>query len=232
LFILKSGTQWQRLPRCDLWPSGSTCWRRFAEWSAAAVWTQLHRILLSCLGVAGQINLDLVVVDSASVRAKKAGDHTGPSPVDRRKNGCKRHVITDAGGLPLLLTTTPANVRDEVPFIEMLDTLPPIRMPSGQLRYRPDAAVGDRGFGFPWIIAQVVQRRIKSLLAERGSPHGSGLGKVRYVVERTISWFNGFRRIDHCYERTGPNWQAFNELACCVICANRLHRIAIRKRAA
>jgi hypothetical protein len=118
--------------------------------------------------------------------------------------------------------TTPANVRDEQPLVPMLDELPPIRMPSGQRRYLPGAAAGDRAYGFPWIIKEVVERGIESLLAPRGSPHGSGLGKVRYVIERTMSWMTGFRRIELCYERTGAHWQAMNELACCVICARRL----------
>ena len=69
--VLRTGTQWQRLPRCDRWPSGSTCWRRFTEWSRCGVWTQLHRKLLNLLGGAGAVDLDTVVVDSASVRAKK-----------------------------------------------------------------------------------------------------------------------------------------------------------------
>jgi transposase len=230
--VLRTGTQWQELPKCDLWPSGSTCWRRFKEWTMAGVWPQLHRRLLNLLGVAGEIDLDRVVVDSASLRAKKGGAHTGPSPVDRRKNGSKRHIISDAHGLPLLVNTTPANIRDEVPFIEMLDMLPPIRMPSGQSRYQPSAAAGDRGYGFPWIIAQVTARRIKSLLAPRGSAHGSGLGKIRYVIERTMSWIGSFRRIDQCYERTGSHWQAFNELACCMVCAKRLPKISCMRMAA
>ena len=230
--VLKTGTQWQQLPQCDLWPSGSTCWRRFKEWTLAGVWPQLHRRLLNLLGVAGEIDLDHVVVDSASLRAKKGGEHTGPNPVDRGKNGSKRHIISDAQGVPLIVTTTPANIRDEAPFIGMLDTLPPIKMPSGQPRYQPSAAVGDRGYGFPFIIAQVIHRHIKSLLALRGSPHGSGLGKIRYVIERTMSWIGSFRRIDHCYERTGSHWQAFNELACCIICANKLRKIRRERRAA
>jgi transposase len=43
LHVLKTGCQWQRLPKCKLWPSGSTCWRRFDEWTTAGVWPQLHR---------------------------------------------------------------------------------------------------------------------------------------------------------------------------------------------
>jgi transposase len=232
VYVLKTGTQWQQLPRSSLWPSGSTCWRRFKEWTMAGVWAQLHCLLLNLLGAAGAIDLSRVVVDSASLRAKKGGEHTGPNPTDRGKNGTKRHIISEAQGLPLIVTTTPANIRDEVPFIGMLDTIPPIKMPSGQRRHRPLAAVGDRGYGFPWIIAQVTQRRIKSFLARRGSPHGSGMGRVRYVIERTMSWIDNFRRIACCYERTGNHWQAFNELACCIICANRLRRIQCVRMAA
>jgi transposase len=69
--VLRTGTQWQKLPCCDRWPSGSTCWRRFDEWTRAGVWPQLHRILLNKLGSWGAVNLGHVVVDSASVRAKK-----------------------------------------------------------------------------------------------------------------------------------------------------------------
>jgi transposase len=76
--VLRTGTQWQRLPKCDLWPSGSTCWRRFTRWTGSGVWTQLHRRLLNLLGVAGAVDVETVIADSASVRAKK-GAHT-PAP--------------------------------------------------------------------------------------------------------------------------------------------------------
>lgn len=77
--VLRTGTQWQRLPRCDLWPSGSTCWRRFTEWTICGVWPQLHRRLLNLLGSAGAVDLETVVVDSASVRAKKGASTPDPA---------------------------------------------------------------------------------------------------------------------------------------------------------
>ena len=87
LHVLKTGCQWQRLPACDLWPSGSTCWRRFAEWTAAGVWPQLHRVLLNVLGRTGAIDLSHAVVDSASVRAVKGGRTPAPIPRTGRKRG-------------------------------------------------------------------------------------------------------------------------------------------------
>ena len=80
LHVLRTGTQWNRLPPSPLWPSGVTCWRRFAEWTRAGVWPQLHRRLLNALGAAGAVDIDKVIVDSASVRAKKGARTPGPAP--------------------------------------------------------------------------------------------------------------------------------------------------------
>lgn len=66
----------------------------------------------------------------------------------------------------------------------------------------------------------MVQRRIGSLLTPYGkarTEHGSGLGKTRYVVERTLSWMGNFRRLKLCYERFGEHFQAFHERAACLI---------------
>jgi hypothetical protein len=60
------------------------------------------------------------------------------------------------------------------------------------------------------------------VLAVRGSPHGSGLGRTRYVVERTHSWFTHYRRLLLCYESRGAHYQGFYQLAACHICAKRL----------
>lgn len=135
-------------------------------------------------------------------------------------------MISDRQGLPLVIATTPANVPDQEIFLEMLDSMPPVRMPVGRPRYKPSAAMGDRAYGTKEIIAEVVQRRIVSLLAPRSSKvHGSGLGTVRFVIERTLSWMGNCRRLKLCYERTGEHWQAMNELAACVICANRIESL-------
>lgn len=127
-------------------------------------------------------------------------------------------MITDANGVPLVIGTTPANVRDEQPAIELLQSIPPIQGPRGRPRRKPQAFMGDRGYGFPWVIAAVVAMHIISLLAPRGAEHGSGLGKQRYVVERTLSWFGNYRRLKFCYEKTGVHFQAFHDLAATLIC--------------
>ena len=74
LYLLREGCKWQKIPSQALdCPSGSTCWRRFHAWTAAGVWTKAHHQLLDLLGQEGVLNLQRVVVDSASVRAQKGG---------------------------------------------------------------------------------------------------------------------------------------------------------------
>ena len=77
VYVLRTGCQWQHLPKSERWPSGSTCWRRFDEWTRAGVWPQVHRRLLDVLGRAGEVDLSRAVVDSASVRALKGGRTPG-----------------------------------------------------------------------------------------------------------------------------------------------------------
>ena len=79
LFVLKTGIPWQALPAEAFGVSGSSCWRRFSEWTTAGVWPRLHRRLLNRLGKAGGVNLDRVVADSQS-RAKKGARTPAPTP--------------------------------------------------------------------------------------------------------------------------------------------------------
>ena len=152
----------------------------------------------------------------------KRGGHTGPNPTDRSKAGCKRHVLVDAAGLPLAVLTTPANTRDDAAAPALLARLRPIAGPRGRPRRKPDALVGDRGYGFPWLMSLVAGMRVLCLLAPRGAGHGSGLGVLRWVVERTLAWFGNYRRLKLCYEREGERFQAFHDLAAALICFGRL----------
>ncbi len=138
--------------------------------------------------------------------------------------------MTDANGLPLVVRTGPANQPDAELALELLDAIPPCGGRKGRPRHRPRTFQGDGAYGIKAIIAEVVQRRVHSLLAPYGksrATHGSGLGKTRYVVERSLSWMSNFRRLKLCYERFGEHFQAFHELAACLICANRIEQLGL-----
>jgi hypothetical protein len=58
------------------------------------------------------IDWSRVIVDAASVRAKKGGSLTGPSPVDRGKPGSKIHVMSESVELPLVVGVSAANTNN------------------------------------------------------------------------------------------------------------------------
>ena len=52
---------------------------------------------------------------------------------------------------------------------------------------------------------------VKPIIARRGTEHGSGLGRCRWVVERTFSWIDQNRRMSigttrGSYVRAAKRW--------------------------
>jgi hypothetical protein len=68
---------------------------------------------------------------------------------------------------------------------------------------------------------RLFQRRDRRLpiACFRQTEHGSGLGKHRWVVERTLSWLHQFRRLRVRYERRDSIHKALLTLACIVTCS-------------
>jgi transposase len=59
-------------------------------------------------------------------------------------------------------------------------------------------------------------------LAKRNTEHGSGLGRWRWVVERTFAWLNQFRRLRVRYEKRADIHEGLLLLGCAIICWNFL----------
>lgn len=135
-------------------------------------------------------------------------------------------MLTDAAGIPVVVKTTPANTRDDQVALPLIVDMPPIAGPRGRPRTKPKSLQGDAGYGSAALASLLRWLGIKPILKPLGKSrsHGSGLGKTRYVVERTLSWFGNFRRLKICYERCGAHFQAFHELAAAILCAYRYNR--------
>ncbi len=142
----------------------------------------------------------------------------GPNPTDRAKLGSKRHLVCDGRGVPLAIRLTGANRNDSEQALALVDAIPPLQGERGRPRHHPDFVLGDRGYDAEAIRQGLRARHISSLLAKRNTEHGSGLGRCRWVVERTFAWFSQFRRLRVRYEKRADIHEAFLTLACSVIC--------------
>ncbi len=69
---------------------------------------------------------------------------------------------------------------------------------------------------------QLAARGITPTIARRGKPHGTGLGRQRWPVERTFAWPHQFRRLRTRWERRVDIHQAFPSLACSITCLRKL----------
>jgi len=78
--------------------------------------------------------------------------------------------------------------------------------------------LGDRGYDAEAIRQGLRELGIVPLLAMRNTEHGSGLGRWRWVVERTFAWLNQFRRLRVRYEKRADIHEAFLSLGCTLIC--------------
>lgn len=218
LFVLRTGIPWDYLPRELGCGSPSTLWRRLRDWQQAGVWQAIHHALLGWLARLDGVDWSHALVDSSSVRAVGAGEATGPSPVDRRKAGSKRHVITDGRGTPLAIRLTGAERHDTTQCLALLDDVPGLVGPAGgRPRQRPHALVGDAAYGSRANECGARQRRVVPLLAAPQRGHGSGLGQVRWPVENTMARLNAFRRLRVRYERRADIYLALLTLACALI---------------
>ena len=151
------------------------------------------------------------------------GEKTGPNPTDRRKRGSKQHIITDANGVPFSAILTGANDNDVTQLIPLVESVPPVRGKVGHPRRRPAELAADRAYDSYWHKVWLRYRGIEPLIASRGAKHGSGLGSVRWVVERSLSWLHQYRRLQTRYERRADIHEGFMTLGCALICWKKLN---------
>ena len=218
LFVLKTGIPWEDLPREMGCGCGMTCWRRLRRWQQAGVWDRLHAVLLARLRGADKIDWSRAAVDSSFARALGGVADSGPNPTDRGRPGVKHHLVVDAHGIPLAGMPTPANTPEVNVLLGAVDSIGPVRGKPGHPKQRPGELYGDRAYDSEPHREKLRRRKITPKLAKRKTEHGSGLGGFRWVVERTLSWFHGFRKLRLVTEKDLDTQMAFFTLGMAMIC--------------
>lgn len=71
LWILRTGAQWQELPR--RYGSPTTCWRRLRAWQDDGTWDRIWKAFLSELDQEDKLDWTLFYIDGSFAPAKKGG---------------------------------------------------------------------------------------------------------------------------------------------------------------
>jgi transposase len=119
--VLVFGCGYRRI--ADQTCSATTLRRRRDEWITAGRAEQLRLAVLAAYDRMLGLSLDHLAVDGCTTKAPCGGQTAGPSPVDRRKQGLKRSVAVEAGGIPLAAVPAPANHRDDGLLAATLDAI-------------------------------------------------------------------------------------------------------------
>lgn len=110
-----------------------------------------------------------------------------------------------------------ANRHDVNTLLPLVIDIPAVAGKPGRPKQKPDALVADKAFDCEPLRELLRWLGINPYIPKRGDDE-HGLGKVRWFIERTISWLHQFRRLRIRWDRTPAVHQAFLSLAATVIC--------------
>jgi transposase len=216
--VLVFGCGYRRI--ADHTCSATTLRRRRDEWITAEVADQLRLVVLAAYDQLFGLELEQLAVDGCTTKAPCGGQTAGPSPVDRRKQGLKRSVATEAAGIPLAVVPAPANQRDDGLLAATLDAIGAV----GPLPAQPVVHL-DAGYDYQPCRQALTERGMVDQIAARGVPAPIQVGR-RWVIERTHAWGNQYGKLRWCTERRRLVVEFWLALASAAIVCGRLVRRA------
>jgi putative transposase len=144
----------------------------------------------------------------------------GKNPTDRGKSGTKRSVLTDGGGVPIGLAVEGAH-RNEFKMVEATLMSIPIERPT-PTPAQPQGICLDKGYDDDEVRELLAEFGFTAHIRARGDEakalkQEAGFKARRWVVERTHSWMNRFRRVLIRWDKNVRNYLAFLHMACACI---------------
>ena len=216
LYMLKTGCQWRMLPRD--FPKWELVYYYFTCWKRNGIIEQIHEALRDI--VRKQAGRDespsLALIDSQSVKTTRLGGQDRGVDGGKKVKGRKRHIITDSTGLLLAVVVHAANLHDSKAANDVIKLL------KGRFK-RLVKILADGGYRgeliektkttFGWILEVVLR-----------SDHSTNFSVIlkRWVVERTFSWFESYRRLSKDFEYRTDTSEAMIQLAMIKLMLNRI----------
>lgn len=115
------------------------------------------------------------------------------------------------------MQTTAANQHDSTTLLPLVIDIPAVAGKPGHPKRKPDSLLADKAFDSAALRALLSWLGIEPRIAKRRNGE-CGLGRLRWFIERTISWFHQFRRLRIRWDRNPDVHQVFLSLAATVIC--------------
>jgi putative transposase len=151
---------------------------------------------------------------------------TGHNPTDRSRLGSKRHILTDKNGIPLSIVITSANTHDVTVAIDTVDSIVIKRPSYNKSSKHKQNLCFDKAYHSNEVEQEIIKRgyipHIRHRREEEKKKNNKKHPARRWVVERTNSWHNRFRKLFTRYEKKEENYFGLVELANSLIVYRRL----------
>lgn len=209
-WMLDNGAKWKDLPR--RFGAKSTVHRWFQTWTQAGVFEAILQDAGRCVEERDGFKLYECFIDGTFVKAKGGGDGIGCTKAGK---GLKIMVLVDARGLPVSIESMPANPHESKLVQQLFDFM--------LSREMPQRVVGDKAYDSDALDEQLAQQGVELIAPHRRNrkpenvtQDGRALRryKRRWMVERTISWIQNFRRLCIRWEKSTMLFQGFLHLGC------------------
>lgn len=202
LWLTRTGAQWRNLD--SGFPNWKSVYYYFRSWTSQGIIEQINWALNEWerLELGRHERPSLGLVDSQSVKLAPMISRSRGIDGHKKVNGRKRQILTDTLGRIWKVWVHAANQHDSPNSLALLDL-------DQDQKTDLKKIIGDKAYRGTFANRCVAQN-IEFEVPERPkATKGFAVEAKRWVVERTIAWFNFFRRIQIDYERTEESSAAF-----------------------
>ena len=217
MYITKTGCQWRMLLK--EFGSWQTVYFYFRKWKLKGVFEQLkHHLRDSVRKASGRaVSPSIGLIDYRSVRTSHHID-SSEYGIDggKKVKGRKEHIIVDTLGLPMAVKVYAANIHDSVGAVQSIK----------QLRYifpRLKKIIADGGYRGKLVdIVKDWGWELSVVLRTEESSKKFQVIPLRWIVERTFSWIENYRRMTTDYEYKAESAEAMLQITFCQIMLRKL----------
>ena len=158
----------------------------------------------------------LSLIDSRGVKTSRNGGESRCIDGDKKTKGRKQHIITDTLGLILVVVIHAANIHDSKGAVDVISNLkgrfPRLRKIVADGGYRGELIENVKKT-FGWVLEILLRPDVAKKFT---------ILPKRWIVERTFSWLESFRRLNKDYEVLPETSQTMIYLTMIQIMLNRV----------